>query len=486
MRVHRAGLARPGPEGDRRHGQGVLAGAPQRLDDGIGDGALGGAVGGAGDEQAPHGLGSPIGGRHDIRGGGAPAPRGVAAPRRPVAARAFGGPGVWAAVPAAKVTHMAALETPPAAERPANGRHTRSARPMWAGDDAVPRGLAVASAVTLRVAIVVGGVVLLGLFAQRMMLVVLPLIIAVLLTTLLAPAARWLERRRFRPGLAAGVVVLGALLAFLGLWGMIIPPVVTQVPDVVESVQRGAVQVAEVTRPIGLTPREVESAIDKTVSDLQGGKVADQVLTGALLLTQWIAATILILVLTFFFVKDGGTVWSWIVSLFADHRRAALDEVGERAWGALASYVQGVFLVATIDAVLIGAALLIVGVPLALPLIVLTFLAAFFPIVGSVAAGVVAVLVALVSKGVPAAVVILAAIIVVQQLEGNVFYPIVMGRRLRLHPVAILLALTAGGVLAGVAGAFLAIPLAAVTAAVLDFMRERRSAQRSHAVVAPP
>jgi predicted PurR-regulated permease PerM len=146
--------------------------------------------------------------------------------------------------------------------------------------------------------------------------------------------------------------------------------------------------------------------------------------------------------------------------------------------------VQGVFLVATIDAVLIGIALLAVGVPIAFPLIVLTFLAAFFPVVGSIVAGVACVLVALVGNGPGAALIILFAIIAVQQLEGNIFYPVVVGRRLRLHPVAILLALTAGGVLAGVAGAFLAIPVAAVVSAVLDYMRERRADERTAAVVA--
>jgi predicted PurR-regulated permease PerM len=147
--------------------------------------------------------------------------------------------------------------------------------------------------------------------------------------------------------------------------------------------------------------------------------------------------------------------------------------------------VQGVFLVATIDAVLIGATLLIVGVPVAMPLIVLTFVAAFFPIVGATVAGAAAVLVALVANGLVAALVILAAIVAVQQLEGNLFYPVVVGRRLRLHPVGILLALTAGGVLAGVTGAFLAVPVAAVTAAILDYTRERRETRQTAAVLTP-
>jgi putative heme transporter len=151
--------------------------------------------------------------------------------------------------------------------------------------------------------------------------------------------------------------------------------------------------------------------------------------------------------------------------------------MGERAWTVLSAYVRGVVAVATMDAVLIGLALIIVGVPLAVPLIVLTFLAAFFPIVGAVTAGVVAVLVTLVAKGFVAAAIIAAVIIAVQQIEGHVFYPVIVGRRLALHPVAILLALTAGGTIAGIPGAFLAVPLAAVGAAVFSYAREQRSRQ---------
>jgi predicted PurR-regulated permease PerM len=376
---------------------------------------------------------------------------------------------------------MAHLESPPAAEPRSNGA---APPPRWAGDDAVPRGLAIVSAITLRVAIVVGGIVLLGLFAKRMMVVVLPVIIALLLATLLVPGARWLEARRVPARVAAFLMVALATFVFLGLWALIIPGFVSQVPDLVDSIQEGAGQVASITRPLGVSADEARAAVDGAIADLKGQRVADQVLTGALLLTQWLAATVLIVVLTFFFVKDGGQLWDWVVSLFAERRREGLDEVGHRAWAALASYVQGVVLVATIDAVLIGIALVVMGIPMALPLIVLTFVAAFFPIVGSVLAGGACVLVALVASGPAAALVIGAVIVVVQQLEGNVFYPVVVGPRLRLHPVAILLALTAGGVLAGVAGAFLAIPVAAVTSAVLDYVRGRRATQRRTAVVA--
>src|SRR5215208_744897 len=381
---------------------------------------------------------------------------------------------------------MAQLEVPPAAEPRPNGRHERAPRvASWAGDDAVPRGLAVASAITLRAMIVIGGIVLLALFAKRMMVVVIPVIIALLLATLLTPLARWLRVKGAPPALASALSVLLAFVIFIGLWGLVIPPFVSQVPDVVENVQQGAGQVADAARPLGLSDRETQDAIRKARDQLQGRQAAGTLLSGAILLVQWAAAVILILVLTFFFLKDGAQLRDWTVALFAERRRGPLREIFDRAWGALATYVQGVFLVATLDAVLIGIVLVAVGVPIALPLIVLTFIAAFFPIVGSVLAGAAAVLVALVSGGAVDAVIVLAAIVAIQQLEGNVFYPLVVGRRLQLHPVAILLVLTAGGVLAGVAGAFLAIPVAAVTSAVLDYVRNHRRENGSSLVAAP-
>ena len=376
---------------------------------------------------------------------------------------------------------MAQLEVPPVV-RPDPAPEPP---PRWSGDDAVPRGLAVTSAVTLRVIIVVGGIVLLALFAKRMMVVVIPVIIALLLATLLTPLAHWLCKRKAPPALASALAVGLALVVFLGLWGLVIPPFVSQVPDVVENVQQGAGQVGDVARPLGLSDREVQDAIEKARDQLQGGQVAGKLLTGAMLLVQWAAAVILIVVLTFFFIKDGTQLRDWTVCLFAEHRRDTLREISERAWSALATYVQGVFLVTTLDAVLIGIVLVIVGVPIALPLIVLTFIAAFFPIIGAVLAGAAATLVALVSGGIVDAAIVFAAILAIQQLEGNVFYPMVVGKRLQLHPVAILLALTAGGVLAGVAGAFLAIPVAAVVSAVLDYMRTRRREEGSALIATP-
>jgi predicted PurR-regulated permease PerM len=378
------------------------------------------------------------------------------------------------------------MATTPVQSRSENGRVERPSPTLLKGDDAVPRGLAVASAVMLRLVIVVGGVVLVALGAARLMMVVLPVIISVLLTTLLAPAFTWLRSRRWRPAAAAALPTLMAVLVFFGLWALIIPGVLSQSDDLFTNLQDGSRQAVSVLEPLGVGRGDVDKAIGEGLKSVQGSAVANEVLTGAVLLTQWAAAVVLIVALTFFFLKDGERIWGWVVELFHEDRQPMLREVGARSWSALSAYVQGIFLVATIDAVLIGAALLIIGVPVAVPLIVLTFIAAFFPVVGAVVAGAAAVLVALVANGLGAALAILAVIVVVQQLEGNVFYPVVVGRRLELHPVGILLALTAGAVLAGVVGAFLAVPIAAVSAAVLKYMRERREAAQTSAVLAPP
>lgn len=356
----------------------------------------------------------------------------------------------------------------------------------WKGDDAVPRGLAVASAVTLRVAIVAAGVVIVAMAAAKMILVVLPVIIAVLLTTLLTPPHRWLLAHGWRPAPAAFASVLTAVVVFFGLWALIIPGVVSQTDELFSSVQRGFSEAIGILEPLGLGRADVNRAIDEALATIEGRAVADEVLTGAVLLTKWAAGVVLIVVLCFFFLKDGERLSNWVLELFHEDRQPILHEVGVRSWSALSSYVQGVFLVASLDAVLIGIAIIAVGVPVALPLIVLTFVAAFFPIIGAFVAGAAAVLVALVANGPAAALVIFVVIVAVQQLEGNVFYPVVVGRKLRLHPVGILLALTAGGVVAGVAGAFLAVPIAAVTSAVLDFTRERREARQRESVLAPP
>ena len=146
-------------------------------------------------------------------------------------------------------------------------------------------------------------------------------------------------------------LALSPEFVFAGLWGLVIPPFVSQVPDLVDNVQQGAGQIAEFAKPLGITAKDVDGAVQKAREQVSGGQAAGQVLNTALLVTQWLAAIVLIVVLTFFFLKDGRHLRDWTVCLFARERRETLTEVLDRAWSALAAYVQGVFLVATIDAV---------------------------------------------------------------------------------------------------------------------------------------
>lgn len=198
-------------------------------------------------------------------------------------------------------------------------------------------------------------------------------------------------------------------------------------------------------------------------------------LAGAVLAAEIVAGTLLTIVLLFFFLKDGPKITGWIRNHVSGPRRDLLETLGRRAWMTLGAYIRGTALIGVADAVLIGIGLLVIGVPLVAPLMVLTFFGAFFPLVGAVVAGLVAALVALVSGGPIDALLVVGIVVVVQQVEGDVLAPLVLGRAVKLHAVVVLLALTAGAVVAGVTGAFLAVPTAGVAAAIGNELRARRN-----------
>jgi predicted PurR-regulated permease PerM len=190
-------------------------------------------------------------------------------------------------------------------------------------------------------------------------------------------------------------------------------------------------------------------------------------------------------VLAFLFVKDGDRFLPWLHRVAGPRAGGHLGVVLSRVWGTLGGFIRAQVLVSLIDAVLIGIGLLIVGVPLALPLAVLTFLGGFVPVVGAVVAGALAVLVALVSNGFTAAMIVLGIVLLVQQLEGNVLQPILQGRSLQLHAAVVLLAVTAGSSLYGIAGAFLAVPVTAAAATVLRYLFEQADRASPDAVPDP-
>ena len=249
------------------------------------------------------------------------------------------------------------------------------------------------------------------------------------------------------------------------------PTVGPQVSDIADSAAEGLDEVERWVQQsrLGITPDQVESALGAAQDRLRSSAaaIASGVLVGVGAITSALITLVITLVLSFFFLKDGRHFLPWLSGLAGPRAGRHLSEVCSRIWDTLGGFVRTQALVGLIDAVLIGIGLLVVGVPLALPLAVLTFVAAFAPIVGAITIGVLAVLVALVANGWMAALIVLILVLVVQQLEGNLFLPWLQGRRLNLHAAVVLLTVVLGSTLFGVAGAFLGVPAVAVLGVVL-------------------
>ena len=330
---------------------------------------------------------------------------------------------------------------------------------------------------TLRWIIVVIGAVLLGWVVSQLWSILLPLLLALILTTVLEPPARWLEvRLRLSPALAALGAILGTLAVVAVVIIFIAPSVGSQVEEIALSASDG---LSEVERWVqdsdtGVTQTQVDAVVQAAQDRLRSSasSIASGVLVGVGAITSALINLLLTLVLSFFFLKDGRRFLPWLKDLTGSHAGDHLVEVSQRTWTTLSQFVRTQALVGLIDGTLIGIGLLVVGVPLALPLAVLTFVAAFAPIIGAITIGVVAVLVALVANGWVAALVILGIVVLVQQLEGNLLLPWLQGKSLNLHAGVVLLTIVLGSTLFGVAGAFLGVPAVAVLAVVLRYLNE--------------
>jgi predicted PurR-regulated permease PerM len=300
------------------------------------------------------------------------------------------------------------------------------------------------------------------------------LVAALVLTALLQPVSAVL-RRGHVPAALAALAAIGVLLAVLVLPAVLMwPTVADQAADLPDQLSQGWSRTQDwLVGTLGLSESQLSSAIDRISAEARSS--APDPVGSAMTVVEGVGAALLALVLIFFLLKDGPAMARWFGGLLPQRSRDRWMSAAGNGWQALARYARGTVAVAAIDAVGIGAALFAVGVPLALPLTILTFLAAFVPILGATVAGVAAVLVALAANGPADALIVLAAVVVVQQLEGNLLEPLIMGRALRLHPVVVLIAVTAGGLTGGIAGAIVAVPLTAVVYQVARTMRQSES-----------
>ncbi|ACU37702.1 AI-2E family transporter [Actinosynnema pretiosum subsp. pretiosum] len=358
------------------------------------------------------------------------------------------------------------------------------------------RGQAIGHGVTwlarwsTRLALVAIGAYLLGLLIGKLWVVVMPVLLGLLITTVLWPPARWLRAKGLPPALAASIVLLLGLGVLGGMIALISSSIASGADDIADSATEALGQARQWVSgpPLNLGDGQFDGLIQKGVQQLQAsiGSIANSLLTGVGTVTSGVVTGLVALLLAFFFVKDGPRFIPWLRALVGERAGGHLAIVLDRVWGTLGDFIRTQAIVSLFDAVLIGLGLVFLGVPLAVPLAALTFLGGFIPIVGAFIAGAMAVLVALVSNGFTAAVIMLVVVVAVQQIEGNVLQPILQSRSLKLHAAVVLLAVTAGSSLYGIAGAFLAVPVVATAAVVARYLGEVVDARLAPAAEAAP
>jgi predicted PurR-regulated permease PerM len=341
----------------------------------------------------------------------------------------------------------------------------------------IPPWLDTLAQLSWRLIVVLVALAGLVVLVTRLYLVSLPIVLALTLATIAVPPARRLERRGVPRLLAALLVVVGGAVAFLGGLILLVPSFTRQVtalgPTVVEAFDRVLLWLEDA--PFGIDRAEIETLVTDALDNIGqfSASIATSVGSIAIAVGEVLTALSLAVVLLFFFVKDGEQIVGWFISRTPERLRNDVRAAGARGWGALAGYVRGTAAIALIDSIGIGIGLLIVGVPLVLPLTLLVFIGGFVPVIGAFVSGLLATLVALATGGLTTALIVLGIVVVVQQVESNVLQPMIMRRAVSLHPVVILSVLTAGAVIVGVLGAFLAVPIAATIAAVGNELRLR-------------
>jgi predicted PurR-regulated permease PerM len=360
---------------------------------------------------------------------------------------------------------------------PVVSRHRELPETSRRREAAVGAALARTATLSGRFLLVVLALVVFGYLIGKLWVVVLPLLLALLLATVLWPPVRFLRRKGAPAALAALGVLVVALLVLFGVVGGLAPQVTGQAQEIADQVTAGLDELQQglTGPPFNLGEDRIGATVDNVISELQANaqNIAGRVLSGAAAAGSLLLTALLALVLCFFYLKDGPKFLPWIGGLVGPRAAPHVSAVAQRSWVTLSGFIKAQAAVGLVDAVFIGIGLAVLGVPLALPLAVLVFFGAFIPIIGAVVSGALAALVALVTSGPTSALIVVALVLIVQQIEGNVLQPILVGRTLDLHPAAVILAVAAGGTLAGIVGAFLAVPVLSVAAVTVRYARQQ-------------
>ncbi|GAB3254916.1 AI-2E family transporter [Nocardioides dilutus] len=340
----------------------------------------------------------------------------------------------------------------------------------------VPHGVELAASWSWRFLVIAAAVALLGWLVAFLAVIVIPVVVALLVTALVVPVVERLTRIGVRRSVASILVVLATIGAVAALLTFAGQQVAQGANDLADQTVAGLQKIRDWLKdgPLNASDSQINDVIDgmqKAISEQSGeGGVVSRVTEVGTTVGHVLAGFFIVLFSTYFFLSDGDRIWAWVVRLSPRAARERVDSSGRVAWISLTQFVRATVIVAAVDGLLIGAGAAIIGVPFSLAIGVLVFLGAFVPIIGATIAGTVAILVALVDQGPVTALIMLAIVIGVQQLEGHVLQPFLMGRWVSVHPLAVILAIGAGVLTAGVAGALVAVPLAAAANAVVQHL----------------
>jgi predicted PurR-regulated permease PerM len=304
----------------------------------------------------------------------------------------------------------------------------------------------------------------------QLSLVMIPVVLALILASAIHPLVRWMRVKGIPSILATWIALLALIVILGGVGWLIVWAVRSQWDDLVSSASDGIDALQDYLQhlPFSISSEQIDSVKEGAVGFLTSSQFGSGALAGVSATASFFTGLFLMVVVLFFFLKDGPKIWEFLLRPFTGAQYDRARRIGTKTVDVLGGYVRGTATVAAVDAVGIGVALAIIGVPLALPLAVVVFLTAFIPLVGATAAGILAALVALVANGPGAALLVVIVVIAVNQLEGNFLQPVVMARSLKLHALVVLLALTAGTILGGIVGAVLSVPIAAVAWGIIS------------------
>jgi predicted PurR-regulated permease PerM len=340
---------------------------------------------------------------------------------------------------------------------------------------AVPWGVRVAAEAGWRLLVLAGTLWVLMRVISAVQLVVLAFVAALLITALLQPTVARLKRVGFPRGLATALTaILGFVIMGLVGW-FVVWQVQENIDNLSNQIQDGIDELRKwlLNSPFHVTDKQINE-IAKNLREAIGANT-DQItsagLEGVTVIVEALTGILLTMFSTLFLLYDGKRIWEWTLKLVPAAARPGVAGAGPRAWRTLTAYVRGTVIVALIDAIFIGLGIYFLNVPMAVPLAVFIFLFAFIPLVGAVMSGALAVVVAVVTQGVFTALMTLLVVLAVQQIEGHILQPFILGRAVRVHPLAVVLSVAAGGLVAGIGGAVVAVPLVAVTNTVVGYLR---------------